>query len=648
MADTHKSFAIIENLVKLEVFNRLSSPPASLPSLTVKVLWNLLLRHSFFIDTMLPFTEAELEVLLQARDYEGQPIPAYMYILLTEFDLSYFRTDYRRGRMAAFDFQFYLVDLICYLQETHFSGKALSPETLDWFSEPVPYQDASGQVMVPRVAMALAMGDPQLRETLAANARGGCALLGWFVQWRAHRLIGYHHPQWLLDYLDAPCPEVEHSADEGFSTVVFCVWQAEPGLHHWDLAKRDDRRQLVDWFWSIRSREIPGYSHPDWVCRIKGQAPAAPADGALPGVNLVGWPRVPNGIGEDARVAADALLSAGIPFIMLNAATRQPPGPAEADLGYEDAIRDTPEYRVDLVFLDAATQYRYYAHDLLSGRPLDRKRIVIAPWELPRWPREVAFVLDTVDVFWAATRYIRDAFAPLLPPDRIRLAPPAVVVPPEQLDDFDLTRTDGPLVFLTIFDGLSSIYRKNPLAVIQAFKMAFEPGRQDVRLIVKMMNIDDMAPQVRALHQAIGQDPRVECINRTMTRAQLYELIRRSHCFVSLHRSEGFGRNIAEAMLFNRPCICSAFSGNLDFCNETTAYLVQGRQIPVDSDQYSFSCGQRWFDASPKQAADQMRRVYEDRTTAALIAATGRERIRTMHGVEQTGLRYAALLRELL
>jgi glycosyltransferase involved in cell wall biosynthesis len=118
-------------------------------------------------------------------------------------------------------------------------------------------------------------------------------------------------------------------------------------------------------------------------------------------------------------------------------------------------------------------------------------------------------------------------------------------------------------------------------------------------------------------------------------------------CFVSLHRAEGFGRNIAEAMLLGKPVIVSAFSGNRDFTNEETAFLVHGALIPVRSGEYPFHEGQVWLDPDVEAAADAMRRCINDQVERNRRARNGQKLISETYSPGAVGRRYSERLSEL-
>jgi len=124
-------------------------------------------------------------------------------------------------------------------------------------------------------------------------------------------------------------------------------------------------------------------------------------------------------------------------------------------------------------------------------------------------------------------------------------------------------------------------------------------------------------------------------------------LIERCDCFVSLHRSEGFGRGIAEAMMLRKPVIVTGYSGNMDFTNSQNACIVDYRLVDVGPGEYPFPEGQRWADPDLEQAASYMRRLVGDPAWGAALAEKGRELVEAQHGVGAVGRRYRARLEEL-
>lgn len=132
-----------------------------------------------------------------------------------------------------------------------------------------------------------------------------------------------------------------------------------------------------------------------------------------------------------------------------------------------------------------------------------------------------------------------------------------------------------------------------------------------------------------------------------MSRGQLLDLYRCIDVYVSLHRSEGFGRNIAEAMLLGKPVIVTAHSGNMDFTLHDNTALVPARLRMVREGEYPFGAGQLWADPDVDIAAELMRRMVEDRTWREGLAERAQQYIARAHSPQTVGEAWARRLDEL-
>ena len=137
-------------------------------------------------------------------------------------------------------------------------------------------------------------------------------------------------------------------------------------------------------------------------------------------------------------------------------------------------------------------------------------------------------------------------------------------------------------------------------------------------------------------------------IDKNFTDTEVKNLVRVTDCFVSLHRSEGYGRGLAEAMFFGKPVICTGYSGNMDFTTAETALLVDYKLIPLLKDEYPFWDGQNWADPDVEQASMHMQRVYEDPAFARELGRKASLKIRTEFGYRATGARYMNRIRNFI
>jgi glycosyltransferase involved in cell wall biosynthesis len=252
-------------------------------------------------------------------------------------------------------------------------------------------------------------------------------------------------------------------------------------------------------------------------------------------------------------------------------------------------------------------------------------------WELDRLPRRWLHAYSFYDEIWASTAFARGAFARegLRPVKQVAMA----VVAPVLEAAPDRARMNLPqdaTVFLFMFDFRSYASRKNPEAVVQAFLSAFPDSEENVRLVIKTQGGSAAAIPWRRLN-ALCRDPRIEIRDMSISRAGVLELIQTADAFVSLHRSEGFGRGPAEAMLMGKPVIVTGYSGTVDFATPDCAYVVGYRLVPVGVGEYPGAEGQTWADANIAQAAQAMRRIHDDPDSARATGERGRARIEHLY-----------------
>lgn len=246
-------------------------------------------------------------------------------------------------------------------------------------------------------------------------------------------------------------------------------------------------------------------------------------------------------------------------------------------------------------------------------------------WELAKIPREWAIAGRLVDEVWAQSTFVARAFEG----GRARvLVMPFVVdaslVTSYGRDHFGIT--GDRFVFLMTFDYLSHVARKNPLAVLRAFKAEFGDD-PDVLLVIKSVNKDRCRDAATEVASIIGTGTNVLTIDDYLNRDELLSLIHDADCYVSLHRSEGLGLGMAEAMSLGTLVVATGYSGNMDFMNADIALLVDYRLQPVDAAEYPYARNNVWADPSMASARMQMRVARESADKTRLLVQTARGRM---------------------
>jgi len=180
----------------------------------------------------------------------------------------------------------------------------------------------------------------------------------------------------------------------------------------------------------------------------------------------------------------------------------------------------------------------------------------------------------------------------------------------------ELGLPDNTCLFCFSFDLNSSIHRKNPQACVEAFQKAFPSGGESlVGLVVKVHPPKKPHMEWERFKLIAAEDPRIIIVEETLSRPDLLALYSACDCFLSLHRAEGFGRGIAEAILLGLHVITTGYSGNVDFCTSPNVSLVNYRLVPVGPGDYPFHEQQVWADVDTQHAADLMISFYSQQHT---------------------------------
>lgn len=327
-------------------------------------------------------------------------------------------------------------------------------------------------------------------------------------------------------------------------------------------------------------------------------------EGRLPGINLYGYARGELGIGEDVRMVARALEAAEVPFCVINF---EPGGDvSQEDRSAENWLSDEPKYHVNIFCMTGIEMTRLVCErglDLLEGH----YNIGLWPWELPEWPAAWRHAYSLIDELWAISSHVAESYANS--PLSTRVVPLPVVlgdVAASTRNDWGLP--ESPYLFLFSFDMNSRLSRKNPEGLVRAFKKAFpDEGVDDVGLVLKGSHVDQQSPAWKRLLNLIGGDKRIHLITSVFRRPDVLSLYDQCDCYVSLHRAEGFGRGIAEAMLLGKEVIATAYSGNMDFCNQPGIGLVRHQTRRLEPGDYFYGEGQFWADPDLNHAAELMR-----------------------------------------
>jgi glycosyltransferase involved in cell wall biosynthesis len=358
-------------------------------------------------------------------------------------------------------------------------------------------------------------------------------------------------------------------------------------------------------------------------------------------VNLLGHFKYESGLQEEALQHAAALQRAGYRTCLRDVPIAYP-------RDWRDGGRFTdPELGGNTLIKTGANEPldEVYRRAGLHPRP-GVYRVACWSWELEDWPRAAAARSGLADEVWTPSEFCAQAARAALPGKPVFPMPPAVVLPdfePRPRAHFGLPADRH--LFLFVFDMASGMERKNPVGLVRAFRRAFRPG-DPVHLAVKVSRGHAYPEQFAVLRQAAAVAG-VTLIDRVMPRAEVCALLGCCDSYVSLHRSEGFGFTMAEAMLLGKPTVATGYSGNLDFMTAENSVLVRHGRVPLDRDYPPYPAGGVWAAPCEEHAAELMRRVVEDRAGAAAVAARGRETVATLLSREAVAARMTTRLTEI-
>ena len=336
------------------------------------------------------------------------------------------------------------------------------------------------------------------------------------------------------------------------------------------------------------------------------------------GITLIGDFTQGGSNSKTNRDFAHALKDAGVPF-QTYSIDRKISVP-ESD--YQDILTPAGEFRL-----------HKYTHVIEMFRsPLPRELVTnrarIAFWEgehgiLDVWPflsgSDPVIGMSDFNVEYFRREFKAPVYKILYPLRRIDVA-----IPPrnEMRAKFGIGKDDFMVLFTFDF---GSYKRKNPIAAMRAFAKSLSSA-QDAKLVFKTMGAKNHSAQVAEVEREasrLGIAEKFRLINEYLPHAELYGLTSACDVYISLHRGEGFGLGMAEAMLMGKPVMATDWSANTEFCKEGMSFPVPYRLVPVKSDEY-FTSMKEWAEADVDAAATILRRCYDAPTLRIEVGARGK------------------------
>ena len=356
------------------------------------------------------------------------------------------------------------------------------------------------------------------------------------------------------------------------------------------------------------------------------------------GVNLAGFLRAEFGLGEASRLLVKGLDARRIPVLPIDATISQ-------------LTRQKTEYAALPTWSDGfPVNILCVNGNLIPGLAedapwlfRDRESIAMWFWETNRLPPEWVESFEHLDEIWVASQFMAEMIGAVspIPVNAIPLPVSVPATPPFDRARYGIPRDD--YLFAFVFDWHSSADRKNPRGLIDAFTSAFEPNT-GASLLVKSIQGIDFPAEYEQLAIAASRHPNIHLIDRHVPWREKNAMIAGCDCYVSLHRSEGFGLTLAEAMCFERPVIATAYGGNLEFMTPENSRLVSYAMVPVGEKAAAATAGTArypadamWADPDVRSAADAMRWAFENREEAAEMGRRGALDIGRTHSPQVAG-----------
>lgn len=425
----------------------------------------------------------------------------------------------------------------------------------------------------------------------------------------------------LREWLASPADQAQAAA--GLNRLTLSIWASRVDLRMafpYPCGADTDKFR----FWCAGSG-VAEAELPEWAIPTEPVTPRPPVDEF--GVNLLGYLTAELGLGEMGRIVHEALEAGGVPVasVLEEKAVSNRTG-----MDRPDTV-GRPRYPISVLAVNADQTRAILTNHPEVGH--QRYRIGLWAWELEDFPEWQHEAFDMLDEVWTVSDFCRAAFA-AHSPIPVKTIPVPVRDPGEPVMPQPSARENGePARFLFAFDFNSVAERKNPWGTVTAFQRAF-PERDDVRLTIKTINGKLHPRALERLRAVVAGDDRIELIERYLTVAELHDLYERSTCYVSLHRSEGFGLTVAEAMARAMPVISTGYSSTTEFLDSSTGWPVPYSMVTVGKDCEPYHADAVWADPDLDAAARAMRQVADDPAEAARRGQAARKHILRTRSIE--------------
>lgn len=456
-----------------------------------------------------------------------------------------------------------------------------------------------------------------------------------------------------FNWLNEPVARSDQKSGSPFITnYLFGLYKQRLDLQ---IAFPDVLNKHHDSFLSWASQDaIKQGVHPTYVQAASTDISDKKSSLTLPGVNVAGYLTTESGVGEATRGYVSALKSLKAQVSLIDFSALAPSRKNDDTLSGFSTVNP---HLINLTCINADQVPRFVDH--VGSHYFEQKyNVGVWWWELPSFPSEWWGSFTHFQEIWVGSTFAYQSVSQHSPVPVVKVPPVVEIQLSNTYDKKYFELAENEFVFLFIFDFFSNFERKNPVAVVKAFRQAFQP-HEPVRLVLKCINGEADLDNFDLIREAIG-DAQVTIIDQYLSKDEKNGLISACDCYVSLHRSEGFGLTIAEAMFLKKPVIATGWSGNMDFMTVNNSYVVEHELSKLTRDYGPYKQGQVWASPNIEHAAWLMREVYEQPEVAKKKAQRASVDIRAEHSpvavaevvkarlnVVQHSQRYQQILKEM-
>ena len=406
----------------------------------------------------------------------------------------------------------------------------------------------------------------------------------------------------ILDWLNRQVPESGR-----LNVSLFDVWQGRPDLQSaFPFATTTQAPNLVKWAhkFGIDEGVINEGSITIFDNALDDSAKVVFSNDL--GVNISGYFKGEFGVAQSGRLLATASKASGMHVSMINNSETISRQLENFETGELKTL-----YPVTIGVVNA-DQFSVWRNSLPAQLNARSKFVGVWAWEVETFPKSSHAACEIVDEIWAVSNFVKDAISPHTEKP-IYVVPTPIIAPKvsEKLDRNAIGLKENEAYNLFMFDYFSVFHRKNPLDLVSAHIMAF-PDQLGPKLVIKSINGELNRNQHDQLKNAVSGRNDIVIVDSYLSREQLHSLLNECQAYISLHRSEGYGLTIAEAMSLGKPVIATAYSGNLDFMKSDNSILVPFKFVPVGNQAFPYPEDSRWAQPDIEFAANAMRELSSD------------------------------------